>query len=161
MSKIKIRTINVAAFILTFSFLAIIVLSICVNKLTPQYSVQSLKSAQITNLKNAYISTDSRLVGITTNRQQFKYVIPADFQLNTSGNVSVYTFDQDYQGNVALSKTEYEASLKQSQKLEQKRKPFSDFKKYSIITWIISTIIFIGAFIDFKAENKNSQKDEN
>lgn len=155
MFKIKIQTIKTVIFMILISFITFISLSLYINKLTPQYSVQSLKSAKITHLKNAYINTNSELVGLTKNRQQLKYTIPDDFKLNTSGNVSVYTFEQDYDGNIALSKAEYESTLKHSQKLEQEREPFSKLRKYSIVILIIFVIILFGACIDSKSDDRN------
>ena len=160
MSKIRIYTVKISLFIMMVSFLISIALSIRINQLTPRYSVQSLESAQITHLKNAYINTTRELVGLKTNRQQFKYATPDDFKINTSGNISVYTFEQDFEGNIALSQSEYTKTLNQSKKLERERKPFSKFKQYSLIILAISTIIFFGTLITSSFDELNIKKDE-
>lgn len=160
MSKIKIQTLQIAIFMILISFITFIGLSLYTNKLTPQYSVQSLKSAKITHLKNAYINTNSELVSLTKNRQQLKYTVPDDFKLNTSRNVSVYTFEQDYTGHIALSKAEYESTLKDSQKLEQERKPFSELRKYSLITLMVFISIFLGTLLTSSFDELNIKEDE-
>ena len=151
----KTQTIHIALNVLIISVITTIGLTLYINKLAPEYSVEALKSAKITHLQNAYINTDSELFGVTKNRQQFKYTVPDDFKLNPSGNISVYTFKQNFGRDVALTKAEYESTWKQYQKLEQEQKPFLILRKYSIVIWVISLVVFIGALIGYKPEDTN------
>lgn len=68
----------------------ILLLSMTNTKPTPETS--SIKSAKITHLSNAYFTNDNILSAITTNRHKVNYVVMRPFDLDKSGNASVYTF---------------------------------------------------------------------
>lgn len=68
----------------------ILLLSMTNTKPTPETS--SIKSAKITHLSNAYFTNDNVLSAITANRHKVNYVVMKPFDLDKSGNASVYTF---------------------------------------------------------------------
>lgn len=80
---------NIVVVVATFMF-GILLLSMTNTKPTPETS--SIKSAKITHLSNAYFTNNNVLSAITTNRHKVNYVVMKPFDLDKSGNASVYTF---------------------------------------------------------------------
>lgn len=119
-----------------------------INRSSPQFTTESLKSAKIVHIANAYTDKNNELVGMITERHQVSYQTISDIHIDKSGNISVYKIadsgqSTDVGDDFVITKSEMPKMIERNIRADKHVQSLRSVRDKLIIAVIVTLVIWI------------------
>ena len=165
--KNKSTVISRIALLVYFLILVFLELPIgmYINHVSPAFDTNSLKTAKVIKLKNAYFNADGKLVGMLSKNHQARYQVQKDYniKLDNSGNTSIYSIpsaDHPNDDKFAIQKKDKAKIISINLKKDNEVHKLEAIQTKLAIVIIIALVIWIVSLQISLRTRKNSSNEE-